>query len=76
MKHFVGLDVSVKETSIRVVKGDGAVILQTRVPSEPQAIVDVLAMPSLERRLDGFDDRILPLYGRRMMVREIRGHLH
>ena len=47
MKHFVGLDVSVKETSICVVKGDGAVILQTRVPSEPQAIVDVLAGPSL-----------------------------
>ena len=47
MKHFVGLDVSVKETSICVVKGDGAVILQTRVPSEPQTIVDVLAVPSL-----------------------------
>ena len=47
MKHFVGLDVSVKETSICVVKGDGAVILQTRVPSEPQAIVDVLAVPTL-----------------------------
>ena len=47
MKHFVGLDVSVKETSVCVVKGDGAVILQTRVPSEPQALVDVLAVPSL-----------------------------
>ena len=35
MKHFVGLDVSVKETSICVVKGDGDVILQTRVASEP-----------------------------------------
>lgn len=47
MKHFVGLDVSVKETSICVVKGDGEVILQTTVPSERRAIVDVLAVPSL-----------------------------
>ena len=47
MKHFVGLDMSVKETSICVVKGDGEVILQTTVPSEPRAIVDVLAVPSL-----------------------------
>ena len=47
MKHFVGLDVSVKETSICVVKGDGEVILQTTVSSEPRAIVDVLAVPSL-----------------------------
>ena len=48
MKHFVGLDVSVKETSICVVDGDGdVVVLQTSVPSEPRAIVDVLAAPSL-----------------------------
>jgi len=47
MKHFVGLDVSVKETSICVVDGDGDVVLQTSVPSEPRAIVDVLAAPSL-----------------------------
>ena len=47
MKHFVGLDVSVKETSICVVDGDGEVVLQTSVPSEPRAIVDVLALPSL-----------------------------
>ena len=47
MKHFVGLDVSVKETSICVVDGDGDVGLQTSVPSEPRAIVDVLGVPSL-----------------------------
>lgn len=47
MKHFVGLDVSVKETSICVVKSDGEVILRTTVPSEPRAMVDVLVVPSL-----------------------------
>ena len=45
MKHFVGLDVSVKETSICVVDHEGAVVLQTRVPSEPGAIVDGLRVP-------------------------------
>ena len=33
-------------------------------------------MPKGERRLDGFDDRILSLYARGMTVREIQGHLH
>ena len=55
MKHFVGLDVSVKETSICVVKGDGEVVLQTKVPSEPRAIVDVLAVPSLSAQINKTD---------------------
>lgn len=32
-------------------------------------------MPKGERRLDGFDDRIISLYGRGLTVREIQGHL-
>jgi len=32
-------------------------------------------VPKGERRLDGFDDRILSLYARGMTVREIQGHL-
>ncbi len=32
-------------------------------------------VPKGERRLDGFDHRILSLYARGMTVREIRGHL-
>ena len=47
MKHFVGLDVSVKQTSSCVVKDDGEVVLQTWVPSGPRAIVDVLAVPTV-----------------------------
>jgi putative transposase len=32
-------------------------------------------VPKGERRLDGFDERIMSLHGRGMTVREIRGHL-
>ena len=32
-------------------------------------------MPKGERRLEGFDERIVSLYARGMSVREIRGHL-
>ena len=33
-------------------------------------------VPKGERRLDGFDERILSLYARGMTVREIQSHLH
>ena len=35
MVHFVGLDVSVKETSVCVVDDVGKVILEQKVPTEP-----------------------------------------
>ena len=35
MAHFVGLDVSVKETSVCVVDDAGKVILEQKVPTEP-----------------------------------------
>ena len=35
MVHFVGLDVSVKETSACVVDDAGKVILEQKVPTEP-----------------------------------------
>jgi transposase len=43
MVHFVGLDVSVKETSVCVVDDAGKVILEQKVPTEPAAII---ALPS------------------------------
>ncbi len=39
MKHNVGLDVSLKEVSIRVVEADGAVIAEGKVATEPALIV-------------------------------------
>jgi len=42
MAHFVGLDVSVKETSVCVVDDTGKVILEQKVPTEPADIIAVL----------------------------------
>ena len=42
MAHFVGLDVSVKETSVCVVDDAGKVILEQKVLTEPDAIIALL----------------------------------
>ena len=42
MAHFVGLDVSVKETSVCVIDDAGKVILEQKVPTEPAEIIAVL----------------------------------
>jgi transposase len=39
MKHYVGLDVSLKEVSICVVDGDGVVAAEGKVATDPSAIV-------------------------------------
>ena len=43
MEHYVGLDVSIKETSICVVYSAGRVLREVKVASEPEAIVLTLA---------------------------------
>ena len=42
MAHFVGLDVSVKETSVCVVDAAGRVILEQKVPTDPADIIAIL----------------------------------
>src|SRR6476469_9202451 len=42
MVHFVGLDVSVKETSVCVVDDAGKVIFEQKVLTEPDAIIALL----------------------------------
>ena len=44
MAHFVGLDVSVKATSVCVVDDAGKVILEQKVPTEPSDIIDLLTL--------------------------------
>jgi transposase len=43
MKHYVGLDVSVKETSVCIIDAAGKTIREVKVPTEPKAILAVLA---------------------------------
>ena len=42
MKHYAGLDVSVKETSVCVIDETGATIREAKVASEPEALLAVL----------------------------------
>src|SRR4029077_6771659 len=42
MAHFVGLDVSVRETSVCVVDDAGKVVLEQKVPTEPSDIIALL----------------------------------
>src|SRR4051795_11725732 len=42
MKHSVGLDVSVKETTICIVDEAGKVVRESKVATEPQAIIAFL----------------------------------
>src|SRR3979411_2716140 len=45
MNHFAGLDVSVKETSICIVDDTGRILLEGKVASEPEALLQVLGNP-------------------------------
>lgn len=43
MDHYVGLDVSVRDTSVCVVDETGKLLKEARVPTEPEAIASLLA---------------------------------
>ena len=51
MKHYAGLDVSVKETSVCIVDESGKLCRERKVPSHPEELVAILSDPafSLER---------------------------
>ena len=49
MKHFAGLDVSVKETSICIVDDAGRIVRELKVASEPEALLPVLTKHSFKR---------------------------
>ena len=49
--------------------------LDLAVPRDRNGTFEPAIVPKGERRLEGFDERIVSLYARGMSVREIRGHL-
>lgn len=55
MDHFVGLDVSVRETSLCVVDASGTRLKETRVPTEPEAIAAVLEAGGFTPRRVGLE---------------------
>ena len=46
MKHFAGLDVSIKETSVCVLDENGRIVREVKVPSHPEDLADVLTDPA------------------------------
>jgi hypothetical protein len=48
MAHFVGLDVSLKETSVCVVDDAGKVVCERKVPTEPGDIAVLLTSVGVE----------------------------
>jgi len=55
MDHFAGLDVSVKETIICIVDDTGKIVREVRVPSEPQALLQVLMNPAYHFKRIGLE---------------------
>jgi transposase len=47
MKHYAGLDVSVKETSVCIVDETGKICRELKVPSHPEDLLGVLQVPAL-----------------------------
>jgi len=39
MEHFAGIDVSLEQSSVCVVDGTGSIVCETKVTSEPEALV-------------------------------------
>jgi putative transposase len=56
-----------------VLTEDGEIDLA--MPRDRNGTFEPVIVPKGERRLDGFDERIVSLYARGMTVREIQGHL-
>ena len=49
--------------------------LEVAVPRDRNASFDPRIVRKGQRRIDGFDDKVISMYARGMSVREIRGHL-
>jgi putative transposase len=60
-------------TRKRVLTGDSHV--EVTIPRDREARFDPVLIGKYQRRLPGFDDKVISLYSRGMSTREIQGHL-
>ena len=62
MKHYVGLDVSMKKTSVCIVNELGKIVHESTVNTDPQALADAIQKTGLEVELVGFESGSLGHY--------------
>jgi len=79
MKHSVGLDISVKETAICIVDENGKVVRETKVTTEPEAIIAFLNSTGFGVRTDWAGSRIAVAMaseraGRGRVASDLRGN--
>jgi transposase len=62
MKHYVGLDVSMKKTSVCIVNELGKIVHESTVNTDPQDLADAIQKTGLEVELVGFESGSLGHY--------------
>lgn len=62
MKHYVGLDVSMKKTSICIVTEQGKIVYESEVQTDPHALADAIEKTGLKIELVGFESGSLGHY--------------
>jgi transposase len=55
MDHYVGLDISLEETSVCIVNNDGNVIRETKVQTDPDALAKELVAQKLDLKRVGLE---------------------
>ena len=63
MDHYVGLDVSVRETSVCVVDETGKLLKEAKVPTEPDAIASLLVKGGYACKRVGLEARAVQRSG-------------
>lgn len=62
MKHYVGLDVSMKKTSVCIVTEQGKIVHESEVKTDPNALADAIEKTGLKIELVGFESGSLGHY--------------
>jgi transposase len=62
MKHYVGLDVSMKKTSICIVNEQGKIVHESEVKTDPHSLADAIGKTGLTIELVGFESGSLSHY--------------
>jgi transposase len=70
MEYFVGLDVSVKETSVCIVDDTGRMVREVKVASKPEALLAVLTNPLYRFKRIGLEAAPLSQW---LFSRDVRG---